>query len=95
MLKKLFLIAALVGAVGANAQNYVPTADNLAQRQKFQDMKFGLFIHWGIYSELGAGEWVMNQKNIPYDSYKRLADFFNPQAFNAHDWVQFAKNARV
>jgi alpha-L-fucosidase len=93
MLKKLFLIAALVGAVRANAQNYVPTADNLAQREKFQDMKFGLFIHWGIYSELGAGEWVMNQKSIPYDSYKRLADFFNPQAFNAHDWVQFAKRA--
>lgn len=35
----------------------------------------------------------MNEKHIPYDSYKRLADFFNPQAFNAHDWVMFAKKA--
>lgn len=77
----------------ANAQNYTPTADNLAAREKFQDLKFGLFIHWGIYSELGAGEWVMNDKKIPYDSYQRLADFFNPQAYSAKDWVQFAKKA--
>ncbi|WP_091166880.1 alpha-L-fucosidase [Mucilaginibacter sp. P25] len=93
MIKKLLLMGMLLGAVRAGAQTYTPTTDNLAARQNFQDMKFGLFIHWGIYSELGAGEWVMNEKHIPYDSYKRLADFFNPQAFNAHDWVMFAKKA--
>jgi alpha-L-fucosidase len=84
----------LVGFImTTNAQNYTPSASNLAARQKFQDLKFGLFIHWGIYSQLGAGEWVMNDKKIPYDSYKRLADFFNPQAYSAQDWVQFAKKA--
>ncbi len=93
MIKKLLLMGMLLGAIRAGAQTYTPTADNLAARQNFQDMKFGLFIHWGIYSELGAGEWVMNEKHIPYDSYKRLADFFNPQAFNAHEWVMFAKKA--
>lgn len=93
MIKKLLLMGMLLGAVRAGAQTYTPTADNLAARKNFQDMKFGLFIHWGIYSELGAGEWVMNEKHIPYDSYKRLADFFNPQAFNAHEWVMFAKKA--
>lgn len=56
-------------------------------------MKFGLFIHWGIYSILGDGEWVMHQRNIPYDNYKRLAGFFNPQEFNAKEWVQMAKHA--
>jgi alpha-L-fucosidase len=93
MIKKLLLAGMLLGAVSAGAQTYTPTAENLASRKTFQDMKFGLFIHWGIYSELGAGEWVMNEKHMPYDSYKRLADFFNPQAFNAHDWVMFAKKA--
>ncbi|QEM11523.1 alpha-L-fucosidase [Mucilaginibacter rubeus] len=93
MIKKLLLMGMLLGAVRAGAQTYTPTADNLAARKNFQDMKFGLFIHWGIYSELGAGEWVMNEKHIPYDSYKRLADFFYPQAFNAHEWVMFAKKA--
>lgn len=74
-------------------ESYTPSPENLAQREKFQDMKFGLFIHWGIYSIMGNGEWVMHQQKIPYNSYKRLADFFNPQEFNAKDWVRMAKNA--
>jgi alpha-L-fucosidase len=73
--------------------DYTPSAQNIEQRNKFQNMKFGLFIHWGIYSVLGDGEWVMRVKNIPYNSYKRLADFFNPQEFSAKEWVQLAKNA--
>ncbi|MFD0763700.1 alpha-L-fucosidase [Mucilaginibacter lutimaris] len=93
-MKRVFLTLCLIGAVTINVlAQYKPTADNLAQRQKFQDMKFGLFIHWGIYSILGDGEWVMHNKNIPYDSYKRLAAFFNPQEFNAKEWVAFAKQA--
>src|ERR1044071_1107115 len=74
-------------------ESYNPSPENLAQREKFRDMKFGLFIHWGIYSIMGNGEWVMNQQKIPYDYYKRLADFFNPQQFNAKEWVSMAKNA--
>ncbi|UZR98940.1 alpha-L-fucosidase [Chondrinema litorale] len=73
--------------------DYTPTEENLAKRSEFQDMKFGMFIHWGIYSVLGDGEWVMFQQKIPYDSYKRLAYFFNPQSFNAKEWVQIAKSA--
>lgn len=95
MRRKLLLLCLLfAGTSRLMAQGpYVPTADNLAARQKFQDMKFGLFIHWGIYSILGDGEWVMHNKKIPYDSYKRLAGFFNPQDFNAQEWVAFAKKA--
>ena len=72
---------------------YIPSEANLAAREEFRDMKFGLFIHWGIYSLLGDGEWVMYNRKIPYNSYKRLADVFNPQDFNARDWVRMAKNA--
>ena len=94
MIKKALLSALLFFTVSAYAQTgYKPTPGNLASRETFQDMKFGLFVHWGIYSQLGAGEWVMNNQKIPYDNYKRLADFFNPQAFNAKEWVQFAKRA--
>lgn len=94
MLKKTILSGLLFLAFTTYAQKvYKPTSTNLASRENFQDMKFGLFIHWGIYSELGAGEWVMHERNIPYDNYKRLADFFNPQGFNAKEWVLFAKRA--
>uniref|UniRef100_UPI004048A253 alpha-L-fucosidase n=1 Tax=Mariniflexile sp. TaxID=1979402 RepID=UPI004048A253 len=72
---------------------YTPTQGNLDARKEFQDMKFGMFIHWGIYSVLADGEWVMFLKKIKADNYERLADFFNPQAFNAEEWVKIAKNA--
>ncbi len=100
-MKKLFFISfILLMVIGAKAQDYAypmpdytPTTENLESRKAFQEMRFGLFIHWGIYSVLGDGEWVMFQQHIPFNTYKRLADFFNPQAFNAKEWVQIAKSA--
>ena len=72
---------------------YKPSSSNMKERQVFEDMKFGMFIHWGIYSVLGDGEWVMHQEKIAYNNYKKLADFFNPQLFNAKEWVSLAKAA--
>lgn len=99
-MKRKLLLAYLccITAIAANAQNgqlssYTPTTENRASRKEFQDMKFGMFIHWGIYSELGAGEWVMHDRKIPYDSYKRLASFFRPEDYNARAWVALAKAA--
>jgi alpha-L-fucosidase len=100
MKRMLFSFSCLVLLLQARAQSYpytlpdyTPPAANLAAREDFQNQKFGLFIHWGIYSILGNGEWVMHQQKIPYDNYKRLANFFNPQEFNAKEWVQLAKAA--
>lgn len=96
MKRNALIIALLLFVLIANAQqssSYVPSASNLKARKKFMDMKFGLFIHWGIYSVLGDGEWIMNTRKIPYYNYKRLADFFNPQEFNAKEWVALAKSS--
>ena len=75
------------------AQTYTPTPENLKAREIFNNDRFGLFIHWGIFSIPGAGEWVMNERNIPVKNYKRLVNFFNPIDFNAAEWVRMAKNA--
>lgn len=75
------------------AQGYTPSTQNLEARSKFEDAKFGLFIHWGISSELGAGEWIMNNRNIKVDDYKKLVNAFYPHDFDAAKWVSLAKDA--
>ena len=75
------------------SQTYTPSPENLQARDKFSDDRFGLFIHWGPFSIPGSGEWVMNNRNITVNNYRRLMDFFNPIEFNAAEWVSMAKNA--
>jgi alpha-L-fucosidase len=88
------MISGLFCSTGfAQFKPYTPAQSNLEARNWFQDNKFGMFIHWGLYSILGDGEWVMNQQNIPIKDYDKLEGFFNPVAFNAHDWVARAKAA--
>lgn len=78
----------LFAAVTASAQaGYVPSESNLVARKAFQDNKFGIFIHFGMYSMLGDGEWVMQNKNINYAEYAKLADAFYPIGFDAEEWV--------
>ena len=78
----------------SNAQSvYQPTPENLQARREYQDMKFGLFIHWGIYSVLGNGEWVFHERHLKLDEYNRLPAFFDPEKFDAQAWVSLAKAA--
>ena len=72
---------------------YKPAPANLAARQWFQDARLGLFIHWGIYSVLGDGEWVMNNRKITVAEYEKLPPRFNPAQFDAAAWVALAKAA--
>ena len=71
--------------------HYVPTAENLEARKEFQDAKFGIFLHWGLYSMLATGEWTMTNKDLNYREYQKLAGGFYPSRFNAHDWVAAIK----
>ena len=75
------------------AQKYVPTAENLEAREWFQNARFGLFIHWGVYSILADGEWVMNNQNISISEYEKLPSFFNPIDFDPVEWVSMVKEA--
>ena len=68
-------------------QGYVPTPEAAAAKEAFRDDKFGVFIHWGIYSMLARGEWVMYNEKIPYKEYSKLPGGFFPSRFNADEWV--------
>jgi alpha-L-fucosidase len=73
--------------------------------QWFADAKFGLFIHWGLYSEAagywgddryyGITEWLQRRGSISHQEYARLARRFNPTAFDAKKWITFAEDAGV
>jgi alpha-L-fucosidase len=91
-MKKYLLIIIMFISTFNNAQ-YKPSEENLEAREWFQNAKFGLFIHWGVYSILGDGEWVMNNQNIAIDEYEILPSFFNPIDFDAEAWVTMAKKA--
>ena len=72
---------------------YLPAPENLTAREWFRDAKFGLFIHWGIYSLKEDGEWVMHRSQIPKTEYQKLAGNFYPYAFGADEWCEIAKAA--
>lgn len=58
--------------------------------EEFENMSFGMFIHWGLYSLIGRGEWVMHLENIPDKEYRRLADEFMGECFNAEEIADLA-----
>lgn len=97
--QKIKLGAALLLMAGTSAfaqtsnQIYTPTPENIKARQEFQDNKFGIFLHWGIYSMTAQGEWYMNTHNINRDEYAKLASGFYPSRFDAAEWVSAIKTS--
>jgi len=69
-------------------------AKQLEKRMKWwHEARFGMIIHWGLYSQLGRHEWVMNRERIPPAEYDRLADTFKAKPRAARDWARLAKKA--
>src|SRR5919106_470770 len=66
-------------------------ADRDRRMQWWHDAKFGMFIHWGLYSLLARHEWVMEMEGIPAQEYEKLAKQFNPKPGFARDWARLAK----
>lgn len=85
------LLAGNMAFAQPSAKSYVPTPEMLQARQDFQDNKFGIFLHWGIYSMTAQGEWYMNTHNLDRQEYAKLASGFYPSRFNAAQWVSAIK----
>ena len=93
---------ALVGM----AQTPTPRPYDAAREKRlewFRDVKYGMFIHWGLYAipagewkgtrSLGLGEWIMNRSQVPVREYEKLAARLNPIHYKPDDWVQLAQDA--
>lgn len=59
----------------------------------FMDSRFGMFIHWGLYSIHGCGEWMMSEKEVSVEEYRKYFDLFDPTEYNPREWVRLAKRA--
>ena len=59
----------------------------------FENFGFGMFIHWGLYSQLGKGEWIQHIHGIPMEEYKKLQNTFTASEFDARHIVSVAKAA--
>ncbi|MFP4027489.1 MAG: alpha-L-fucosidase [Candidatus Brocadiia bacterium] len=70
------------------------TEKNRARRMKWwHDARFGMFIHWGLYSQLERHEWVMNRERIPLKEYEKLVDSWKPKPRPMREWARLAKKA--
>ncbi|MCU1274527.1 MAG: alpha-L-fucosidase [Bryobacterales bacterium] len=87
------LLVTILFSVTVFGQSYHPSEPNLKAREWFQNARFGMFIHWGVYSVLGDGEWVMNTRKMNVADYEKLPPQFNSAEFNAAEWVGLAKAA--
>lgn len=111
-MKKIFSLLAtgvlLTHVLSVQAESPDPYAnETVAQRdvrmEWFRAARFGMFIHWGVYSVPagtydgkqvpGIGEWIMNRGKIPMTNYQAFAKQYNPTKYNADEWVKLAKEA--
>ena len=87
----LFCFLGLVPVV--NAEAYQPSVENLEARKEFNNSRFGIFLHWGIYSSFAQGEWYLHNKGLLADEYAKAANAFYPHDFNAKEWVSLFKRS--
>ena len=73
--------------------HYQPTPENLRTREAFRAEKFGIFIHWGIYSTFAQSEWFLQNAHLNREEYAKAAGGFYPAGFNADEWVKAFKEA--
>jgi alpha-L-fucosidase len=102
----LLVLALCAGALGQKPSGdsdawFETEADRDARMAWWREARFGMFIHWGLYAipagewgdETRYGEWIMNNAQIPVETYEQFVPQFNPVDFDADEWVLAAKDA--
>ncbi|HKX33379.1 MAG TPA: alpha-L-fucosidase, partial [Blastocatellia bacterium] len=79
--------------IAARPESSEEEADRARRMKWWHEARFGMFIHWGLYSVAGRHEWVMENEAIPVTEYEQLAKRFVPKPNAARDWARLARRA--
>lgn len=90
--KHLLAVGAMMLSAIAMQADYIPSPEVMKSREEFAADRFGIFIHWGIYSMFGQGEWYLNY-GLRADEYAKAARGFYPADFDADRWAKAIKGA--
>ena len=97
MKKIAFLITSLIFIINLSSQSqnlFNETAEQKKERMAWWvNDRFGMFIHWGLYSLPARHEWVRNKEQISNEDYQKYFDNFNPDLYNPREWAKTAKAA--
>ena len=74
------------------SDSYTPSPEIRQAQKEFSDARFGIFLHWGLYSMFGQGEWYLNY-GPDAEEYAKAASGFFPSRFDAHEWVKAIKDS--
>ena len=85
--------AGMAGMRPAGAAPAPGDADRARRMKWWHEARFGMFIHWGLYSVLGRHEWSMETEGVPVEEYEQLAKRFNPRPNCMRDWAKLARQA--
>ena len=91
MKKRVVLLVVIAGLSVAHGES-VPQ-ERLEARREFSELKFGIFVHWGLYASFAQGEWYLEQGGLDEAEYAKAANAFYPHAFDAREWVRAFKSA--
>lgn len=97
----IFLLALMTLSVAIAQTPHETKAQKDARMNWWRQARFGMFIHWGLYSVPAGkwkdkdnyGEWIMESAHIPVSEYEKFVGQFNPVKFNADEWAKMAKDA--
>ena len=87
----LSLLAAAAASPAQAQEDYRPSPEIVQSQEQFRENRFGIFIHWGIYSMYGQGEWALNYNGLTHEEYSKMAGGFYPADFDAAEWVSAIK----
>ena len=83
----------MAGAATDRRVNAAAEAGRARRMAWWHEARFGMFVHWGLYAQLGRHEWVMNRERIPVEEYERLADTWKPKERPMREWARLARDS--